>query len=119
MSDRTKTGMLRETALYMKGTDDKVPLKGVRVDVTVKDVASHTTVTQVFQNTEHNALEAVYCFPIEEGAAVNGFEIETGGRRLLPPGPGSRGHPVHLHRQHQTGAGGENPRHLRGRASRL
>jgi Ca-activated chloride channel homolog len=82
MSDKTKTGMLREAALYMKGTDVKVPLKGVQIDVAVKDVASHSAVTQVFENTQPNALEAVYCFPIEEGAAVNGFEIETGGRSI-------------------------------------
>jgi hypothetical protein len=82
MSDKTKTVLHRETALHAKGTDIRIPLKGVQVDVEVKDVASRAVVTQVFENTEPDAIEAVYCLSIEEGAAVNGFEIETGGRTI-------------------------------------
>jgi Ca-activated chloride channel family protein len=82
MSNTGRTASVKEAMLYVKDENVRVALKDVRVEVEVKDVASHTTVSQVFENKESRAIEAVYCFPIEEGAAVNGFEIETGGRTI-------------------------------------
>jgi Ca-activated chloride channel family protein len=72
----------REAALLTKDKKTKVALKGINIDVDIKDIASMTTITQVFENTEERAVEAVYCFPIEESAAVCGFEIETNGKTI-------------------------------------
>ncbi|MFP4364160.1 MAG: VIT domain-containing protein [Spirochaetia bacterium] len=59
-----------------------VALKEVRINTEMNDISSHTTITQVFENTEDAEIEALYCFPIEEGAAVCGFEIITENRKI-------------------------------------
>ncbi|CAF1013391.1 unnamed protein product [Rotaria sordida] len=50
-----------------------VPLKQVRVDAKIRSFAADVIITQVFQNDEFVPVEAVYCFPIEENAAIYGF----------------------------------------------
>ncbi|CAF1182039.1 unnamed protein product [Rotaria sordida] len=50
-----------------------VPLKQVRVDAKIRSFAADVIITQVFQNDEFVSVEAVYCFPIEENAAIYGF----------------------------------------------
>ncbi len=60
----------------------KIALLGVTVEAEVRDVAVHLTLTQVYRNDEDRPIEALYCFPIDEGAAVCGFRIETGGRLI-------------------------------------
>ncbi|TFG61743.1 MAG: hypothetical protein E4H36_09675, partial [Spirochaetales bacterium] len=74
----------REAVLISReaGETVKVSLQRVTVDAAVRDVSSAVTVTQVYLNTEDRAIEAVYCFPVEESAAICGFEIETGGRTI-------------------------------------
>lgn len=59
-----------------------VPLKGVAVEVDVKDAASRVSVTHRYRNEEKVPVEAVYSFPLEEGSAVCGFEAEVDGRRI-------------------------------------
>ncbi len=50
-----------------------VPLLGVTVEADVKDFASRVVMTQRYRNSETQPIEAVYVFPLEEGAAVCGF----------------------------------------------
>lgn len=71
-----------EAGLYVKDKVKAVALQGVCIEVDVRDIASKTTITQVYKNTEDVAIEAVYCFPVEESAAVCGFEIETEGKTI-------------------------------------
>jgi Ca-activated chloride channel family protein len=59
-----------------------VALTGVRITAYVSAVGQRTVVEQVFMNREHRAIEAVYTFPLPEGAAVCGFEAITGERVL-------------------------------------
>ncbi|CAF5079707.1 unnamed protein product [Rotaria sp. Silwood1] len=54
-------------------SDRIVPLKQVRVDAKLRSFAADVIITQVFQNDESVSVEAVYCFPIEENAAIYGF----------------------------------------------
>ncbi|CAF3678626.1 unnamed protein product [Rotaria sp. Silwood1] len=54
-------------------SDKIVPLKQVSVDTKIRSFAADVIVTQVFQNDESVPVEAVYCFPIEENAAIYGF----------------------------------------------
>ena len=56
-----------------------VPLRGVSVDASIIDFVSRTAVSQHFHNTEAFPIEAVYVFPLDERAAVCGFEIEIDG----------------------------------------
>ncbi|MGB6995691.1 MAG: VIT domain-containing protein, partial [Thermoanaerobaculia bacterium] len=51
-----------------------IPLEGVSVEVTICDFCSRVTLMQRYRNREDNPIEAVYVFPIDEAAAVCGFE---------------------------------------------
>jgi Ca-activated chloride channel family protein len=59
-----------------------VPLTGVRIDVVARGTASAVTVAQRYVNREKVPVEAVYSFPLEEQAAVCGFEALVGEKRV-------------------------------------
>ena len=50
-----------------------VPLKSVSIDANIRSFGGDVTITQFFQNDEKQAIEAVYCFPIEENGAIYSF----------------------------------------------
>jgi hypothetical protein len=58
-----------------------VALTGVRVHVELRGLAARTVLTQTFRNTEAVPIEALYCFPLEEGSTVCAMRVRTGGRR--------------------------------------
>ena len=53
-----------------------------RVSAVVEDGLARTTVRQTFVNPHGRALEAIYLFPLPEGAALIDVAMETGGTRL-------------------------------------
>ena len=55
-----------------------IPLEGVRVEAKIRDYCARVSVSQRYRNTEQQPLEVVYVFPMEEGAAVCGFEAVLG-----------------------------------------
>jgi len=55
-----------------------IPLRGVAVEARLRDLATEVTITQRYHNAEAHPIEAVYVFPLEEGAAVCGFEAWIG-----------------------------------------
>jgi hypothetical protein len=55
-----------------------IPLQGVSVEARLQDLATEVTITQRYRNAEANPIEAVYVFPLQEGAAVCGFEAWIG-----------------------------------------
>ncbi len=59
-----------------------VPLKGVRVQGDIVGRGARVTVRQHFRNEEAEAIEAVYKFPLPEGAAVCGFKVRVGEREI-------------------------------------
>ncbi|CAF1592407.1 unnamed protein product, partial [Adineta ricciae] len=59
-----------------------VPLKSVRVEGKIESFAADVTIKQVFRNDETNPIEAVYCFPIEEQAAVYKFIAQIDDRQI-------------------------------------
>src|SRR4051794_20581880 len=61
---------------------DRIALRGVRVRSRLAGMSQKTTVEQTFVNLEPRAIEAVYTFPLPEGAAVCAFEVITGDRVL-------------------------------------
>jgi hypothetical protein len=60
-----------------------VPLVGVKIEAEVKDFASRVVMTQRYRNAEEGPIEAVYVFPLEEGAAVSGFEAIIDGLHVV------------------------------------
>ena len=55
-------------------SDAPVPLTGVSVVADIVNLCARVTVTQRFVNREATSIEAVYLFPLDEAAAVCGFE---------------------------------------------
>jgi Ca-activated chloride channel family protein len=60
-----------------------VPLMGVTAEARIRDYACRVVLTQRFRNEEEQPIEGVYKFPLAEGAAVCGFEVEIDGRRVV------------------------------------
>jgi len=71
---------VEEAGLYTES--GLVPLRGVSISAEVIDVASKVVVVQRYRNDEKKPIEATYCFPLEEGSAVCGFEVRIGDRLI-------------------------------------
>lgn len=59
-----------------------IRVRSHRVTAVVEDGIARTTVRQTFVNPHGRALEAIYVFPVPEGAALVDLAMETGGQRL-------------------------------------
>lgn len=59
-----------------------VPLVGVNVTGDIVGRGARVKVAQRFRNTEDSPVEAVYRFPLPEGAAVCGFTVLVNGKRI-------------------------------------
>jgi len=57
-----------------------VPLTGVSVKARIIGSIAEVSIEQHYVNREKNPIEAVYKFPLDEGAAVRGFMAEMDGR---------------------------------------
>ncbi len=68
--------------LLSEKATDQVALRGVRVRSRLAGMSQRTQIEQTFVNLEDRAIEAVYTFPLPDGAAVCGFEVLTGDRVL-------------------------------------
>jgi Ca-activated chloride channel family protein len=75
----TKSATVESTRAGLAAGSEPVPLQGVSVDVDLTDFAARVTLTQRYRNVEDRAIEAVYTFPLDELAAVCGFEAIVGG----------------------------------------
>jgi Ca-activated chloride channel homolog len=69
-------------ALVTASPAHRIALRGVRLRSRLSGMSQRTAVEQTFVNLEGQAIEAVYTFPLPEGAAVCGFEVVTGDRVL-------------------------------------
>lgn len=66
----------------LSSVSDPIPLMGVSVEADVLGRGAKVKVSQRFRNQEETALEAVYKFPLPEGAAVCGFTALIDGKTL-------------------------------------
>jgi hypothetical protein len=60
-----------------------VPLKQVNIQASLRSFAADVTIKQVFRNDETTPVEAVYCFPLEEQAAVYAFTSRIDDREII------------------------------------
>jgi Ca-activated chloride channel family protein len=67
----------------LKTGDAPVPLLGVAIAAHVRDLDCKVTISQRYANREGQPIEAVYVFPLDEGAAVCGFEALIDGVRVV------------------------------------
>jgi hypothetical protein len=73
----------RLSGLHAREGRQPVPLECVEVAASVTDLAASVTLKQRFRNAEPVPLEVVYVFPLDEGAAVCGFEACVDGTRYV------------------------------------
>ncbi|CAF1471855.1 unnamed protein product, partial [Rotaria sordida] len=59
------------------------PLKKVSVEAHIKSFTADVTIKQVFRNDETKSIETVYCFPIEEQAAIYLFIARIDDREIV------------------------------------
>jgi hypothetical protein len=62
---------------------EPVPLLGVTVEAEINGLCARVSVAQRYANREATPIEAVYVFPLDEGAAVCGFEAIVDGTRIV------------------------------------
>jgi Ca-activated chloride channel family protein len=60
-----------------------VPLAGVSIAAEISHLCARVSVTQRYVNHERTPIEAVYVFPLEEGAAVCAFEAVIDGTLVI------------------------------------
>ena len=60
-----------------------LPLASVSLAAKVAGAVADCTLTQTFQNTSSEPLEAEYIFPLPGGAAVRRFELKVAGRVVV------------------------------------
>lgn len=72
---------LEEVNLYEQMRN--VPLKHVCIVTTIRSFAADVTIQQIFRNDEETPIEALYCFPIEERAAIYSFKAYIGDREII------------------------------------
>jgi len=73
--------MTDQYGLHTQGLDP-IPLKGVRVEGDILGRGARVRILQRFKNEEKKAVEAVYRFPLPDGAAVCGFKARIGKRTV-------------------------------------
>jgi von Willebrand factor A domain-containing protein 5 len=60
-----------------------IPLKRVHIEATIRSFAADVTIKQLFRNEEATPVEAVYCFLIEEQAAIYSFAARIDDREIV------------------------------------
>jgi Ca-activated chloride channel homolog len=60
-----------------------VPLAGISIDADIRNFSAKVVVAQRYVNREAAPIEAVYVFPLDEGAAVCGFEALVDGTLVV------------------------------------
>jgi Ca-activated chloride channel family protein len=75
-SDRPPSGLYVNTNEGQRA----VPLKHTEVNAQISGHVSRVEVTQQFENSFANPIEAVYVFPLPDAAAVSDMEIQIGDR---------------------------------------
>jgi hypothetical protein len=74
--------MLRIKPAIVTQDEKYVALKSVSVDAKIRSFGADVNITQLFRNDENQPIEAVYCFPIEENAAIYSFTAKVDDREI-------------------------------------
>ena len=79
--------------------EQRIPLRGVKIDVKASGAAAQVTVAQRYENTEKVPVEAVYSFPLED----NLHSFVVGRNRIC------RGRDAHIHLHGNSRRSAANP----------
>ncbi|KAL9954878.1 hypothetical protein ACROYT_G042463 [Oculina patagonica] len=61
----------------------RVPLESINIQVDVQGFTAHVLATMKYTNKDENPIEAIYIFPLDEQAAVCGFQATIDGRTIV------------------------------------
>lgn len=64
-------------------TDDAIPLKRLDVTGAIDGLTLRWTLSQTFKNTQSQAIEAIYTFPVAWASVVTEFAAVIEGERLV------------------------------------
>ena len=73
---------LPRSGLFTTG-EAPIPLTGVSVEAEISTLCARVSIMQRYVNHESKPIEAVYVFPLDEGAAVCGFEAVVDGTLVV------------------------------------
>lgn len=75
---------MTRSGLFMTGEEtEPIPLAGVSIEGEIHTFFAKVVVSQRYVNRESKPIEAVYVFPLDEGAAVCGFEAVIDGTLVV------------------------------------
>lgn len=66
-----------------KQNGSRVPLESIKIQVDVQGFTAHVLATMKYTNKDDNPIEAIYIFPLDEQAAVCGFQATIDGRTIV------------------------------------
>ncbi|XP_048586211.1 von Willebrand factor A domain-containing protein 5A [Nematostella vectensis] len=69
--------------LICKKTKEKIPLQSIKVNAEITGYTAQVTAVLGYKNECSNPIEAVYIFPLDEQAAVCGFQATIDGRTIV------------------------------------
>src|SRR4051812_45623553 len=79
-------GRVTQGSLLIRGSDNRLPpecpLKHTDVKADISGFLARVTVTQQFENTARDTIEAVYVFPLPHDAAIDDMTLQVGSRTV-------------------------------------
>ena len=69
--------------LVQKQDGSRIPLESINIHVDVQGFTAHVVASMKYSNKEENPIEAIYIFPLDEQAAVCGFQATIDGRTII------------------------------------
>ena len=77
------SSMAGRFGLVQKENGSRVPLESIKIKVDVQGFTAHVLATMKYSNKESNPIEAIFIFPLDEQAAVCGFQATIDGRTIV------------------------------------
>ena len=75
--------MATRFGLVQKQNKSQIPLESIDIQVDVQGFTAHVVASMKYRNNEEKPIEAIYIFPLDEDAAVCGFQAIIDGRTIV------------------------------------
>ncbi|XP_029210389.2 von Willebrand factor A domain-containing protein 5A-like [Acropora millepora] len=69
--------------LVQKQNKCQIPLESIDIQVDIQGFTAHVVASMKYRNNEESPIEAIYIFPLDEDAAVCGFQAIINGRTIV------------------------------------
>ena len=66
--------MAARFGLVQKQNKSQIPLESIDIQADVKGFTAHVVASMKYRNNDEKPVEAIYIFPLDEDAAVCGFQ---------------------------------------------